>query len=64
LEQGIDDINADQEQVLRQRLDKAAEWDSKDPGYADGIRRGIIELYQNHRWAKELVEEAKLLVGE
>ena len=59
LEQGIDEINADQAQVLRQRLDKAAEWDSQSPEHAEGIRRGIIELYQNHRWAKELVEEAQ-----
>ena len=62
MEQEVDEINAEQEQVLRRRLDEAAELDSKDPASAEGIRRGIIELYQNHRWAKELVEEAKQLL--
>jgi len=59
LEQIVEEINAEQEQVIRRRLDEAADWDSKDPVRADAIRRGIIELYQNHRWAKKLVEEAK-----
>jgi hypothetical protein len=26
---------------------------------AEAVRRGIIELYQSHRWAKELIEEAQ-----
>ena len=59
LEQDADEINAEQEQVVRRRLDVAADWDSKDPVRAREIRHGIIELYQHHRWAKELVEEAK-----
>ena len=62
LEQNIAEINAEQEQVVRRRLDEAAEWDSKDPARAEGIRRGIIELYQHNRWATELVEEAKRLL--
>jgi len=59
LEQDVAEINAEQEQVIRRRLDEAADWDSTDPTRAEGIRRGIIELYQNHRWADGLVEEAK-----
>ena len=59
LEQAVDEINAEQEQVIRRRLDEAVLLDSSAPQRADGIRRGIVELYQNHRWAKKLVEEAK-----
>ena len=59
LEKDVDEINAEQEQVIRRRLDGAAELDSTDPVRADAIRCGIIELYQNHRWAHELVDEAK-----
>ena len=59
LEQDVDEINASQEQVLRRRLDEASGWDTKNPQHAEEIRRGIIELYQDYHWAKELVEEAK-----
>ena len=56
------EINAEQQQAIRMRLDKAVEWNSTDPMRAEGIRRGIIELYQHNRWAKELVEEAEKLL--
>jgi serine/threonine-protein kinase len=59
LEQEFSEINAEQEQVLWRRLDDAADHAATDPIRAENIRRGIIELYQNHHWAKELVEEAK-----
>jgi serine/threonine-protein kinase len=59
MEHEVNEINAEQEQVLRRRLEEAANLDSKDPVRAEGIRRGIIELYQNQRWAKEIVEEAE-----
>ena len=59
LEQIVAEINTEQEEVIRRRLDEAATLDTIDPSRADDIRRGIIELYQNHRWANELVEEAK-----
>jgi len=62
LEQDAAEINAEQVQVIRRRLDEAAEWDSTDPVRAEGIRRGIITLYQNNRWARELVEEARRLL--
>ena len=59
LEQDVDEINSEQEQVVRRRLDEAAELDSRDPARAENMRRGIVELYQQNCWAKELVEEAK-----
>jgi len=59
LEQDVEEINAAQKQVLRRRLDEAADWDTKNPLHAEEIRRGVIELYQDYRWAKELVEETK-----
>ena len=62
LEQDVAEINAEQEQVIRRRLDEAADWASEDPTRAEGIRRGIIELYQHNHWAKELVKEAKQLL--
>jgi serine/threonine-protein kinase len=59
LEQTVDAISAEQEAVLRYRLDDAEALDSTNPARAKDIRRGIIELYQNQHWAKELVDEAK-----
>ena len=59
LEQEVGEINEEQEYVLRRRLDEAADLDSKDSQRAEEIRRGIIELYQDHRWARELLEEVK-----
>ena len=59
MEQDVAKINTEQEQVIRRRLDEAAEWEETDPVRAGEIRRGIIELYQHHRWAQDLVEEAK-----
>jgi len=62
IEQDVAEINAEQEQVVRRRLDEAADCNSTDPARAEGIRQGIIELYQNNRWAKDLVEEARKLL--
>jgi hypothetical protein len=62
LEKDVDEINAEQEQVLRRRLEEAENLEAKDPVRAEGIRRGIVRLYQDHHWAKELVEEAKQLL--
>jgi serine/threonine protein kinase len=59
LEREIETINADQFKVIRKRLDDAKELEQKLPKQAENIRLGIIELYQHHRWAKELVEEAQ-----
>jgi hypothetical protein len=59
LEQDVDEINEVQTQILRRRLDEAANLESKNPQHAEEIRRGIIELYKDYRWAKELVEEAE-----
>jgi len=62
LERDVAEINAEQEQVIRRRLDDAAELDSTDPVRAEGIRRGIVALHQHNRWAAELVEEARRLL--
>jgi len=59
LESEVEEMHVEQTQVLRLRLDKAEDWDAIDPIRAEEIRRGIIELYQDHRWAKELIDEAK-----
>ena len=59
LEQDVDEINEVQTQILRRRLDEAANLETKNPQHAEEIRRGIIELYKDYRWAKELVEEAE-----
>jgi len=64
LEQEAAESFEEQKQVLRGRLDEAADWDSKDRSRAEAVRRGIVELYQHHRWAKELVEEAEELLRE
>ena len=59
LEQEAVVIIAEQREAVQRRLDEAAELNSIDPARAEGIRRGIIELYQHNRWARELVDEAK-----
>ncbi|MDR0703965.1 MAG: protein kinase [Planctomycetaceae bacterium] len=59
LEKEIETINSDQFKMIRKRLDDAKELEQKSPKQAENIRLGIIELYQHHRWAKELVEEAQ-----
>jgi len=58
LEQTVEETNTEQIQVIRRRLEEAENLDSENPVRAEAIRRGIIELYQHHRWAKELVDEA------
>ena len=64
LEQDVDEIKEEQERVVRQRLDEAANLDSKDPERANDILRGIIELYQDYRWAAKVVEEARQMLNE
>ena len=64
LEQDVDEINTEQEQVVRRRLDEAADWTSEDPERAEEILRGIIELYQDYRWAAKIVEEARQQLSE
>jgi serine/threonine-protein kinase len=59
LESDVEEMNVEQAQVLRLRLEKADDLEATDPIRAEEIRRGIIELYKDHRWAKELVDEAK-----
>ncbi|MDR1270183.1 MAG: serine/threonine protein kinase [Planctomycetaceae bacterium] len=59
LEKEIETINADQFKVIRKRLDDAKEQEPKFPERAKAIRLGIVELYQHHRWATPLVEEAQ-----
>jgi serine/threonine protein kinase len=59
LEKEIETINSDQFKMIRKRLDDAKELEQKSPKQAENIRLGVIELYQHHRWAKELVEEAQ-----
>ena len=59
----VAEINTAQVLVVRRRLDEAANLDSENPVRAEAIRRGIIELYQHHRWAKELVEDAQQQLG-
>ena len=63
LEQDAAEINWEQAQVVRLRLEEAAALESTAPARAEEIRRGIIELYQHNRWAKELVKEAKQHLG-
>ena len=64
LEREVEEMHEEQKYVLQRRLDEAAEWALTDPKRAEEICRGIIVLYQHHRWADELVEEARRLLGE
>jgi hypothetical protein len=62
LEAEAEAVNAQQHQVLRKRLDDAAILEKEHPKRAEEIRRGIVELYQDHLWAKDIVEEARKLL--
>jgi len=59
LEQEIEGIHEEKERVIRGRLEAAAMLDATDSQRAERIRRGIVELHQHHRWARELIEELK-----
>ncbi|MDR0338426.1 MAG: serine/threonine protein kinase [Planctomycetaceae bacterium] len=59
LEKEIKISHSDQFKIIRKRLDDAKTLEQQFPEQAKNIRLGIIELYQHHRWAKTLVEEAQ-----
>ena len=64
LEHTVDEISAEQAEVLRRRLDEAEAMGITNPIRAEEIRRGIVKLYQNQPWAKNLVDETKQQLGE
>ena len=64
LEQNSDDFSAVMMQVLRRRLEEAASLEESNLRHAEDIKRGIIELYRDHRWAEELIKEIKISLGE
>ncbi|MDR0520661.1 MAG: serine/threonine protein kinase [Planctomycetaceae bacterium] len=49
----------EQSLIVRKRLTEAAELDAANPLRAKEIRQGIIELYSDQCWAKEIIEEAR-----
>jgi serine/threonine protein kinase len=64
LEKTIETTKAEQIKNIQGRLDKADELESTDSECAKAIRQGIIELYQNRRWAKEIVDELQQKIKE
>lgn len=59
MEKDIQAINADQAGILRLRLEEAESLTARNPERAAAIWRGIVELYGDRHWAREIVEEAR-----
>jgi eukaryotic-like serine/threonine-protein kinase len=66
LKETVATLNAEQRTALRRQLDRAAKLAAKDPSAAAKICEGIVTLYGDKRWAKDLVEqaEAQIAAGE
>jgi serine/threonine protein kinase len=59
LEKNIETIKSVQLQKIQKRLEKADEIEATQPERAESIRRGLLELYRNQLWAKEVIKESQ-----
>ena len=59
LQQSVQESSAAQQKLLTARLDAADKLRRESPEAAAKIYRGVIELYGEKGWAKELVLRAK-----
>ncbi len=66
LQETVATLNAEQRMALRRQLDRAGKLAEKEPDAAAKIWQGIVTLYGDKPWAKDLVEqaEAQLAAGE
>jgi serine/threonine-protein kinase len=66
LRETVATLNAEQRAAVRRELERAEKMADKDRAAADKIWRGIVTLYGDKPWAKDLVEQAaaKLTDGE
>ncbi len=63
LERDIEKINAEQLAKLTLRLRDAQTLKEQHPERAQAIWRAVIELYQDHPWAADVVQEARDALG-
>lgn len=59
LQASVQELSTAQQKLIAARLDEADELRSRSPDAAANIYRGVVELYGEKRWAKELVERAQ-----
>jgi serine/threonine protein kinase len=59
LKASIATLNGEQRASLRQQLERANELAEEDRAAAERIWRGIVTLYRDKAWAKDLVEQAE-----
>lgn len=59
LETELQIVLMDQINILKQRLIDAKELDATHPSAAKKIRHGLIQLYQDRFWARDLVQQAR-----
>ncbi len=64
LERDIEKINSEQIAKLTRRLRDADVLEKKHPDRAATIRKAVIELYQDHEWATDVVQKAKAALGD
>jgi serine/threonine-protein kinase len=59
LKETVTTLNAQQRTAVRRQLDRAGKLAEKDKAAAAKIWRGIVTLYADKPWAKDLVEQAE-----
>jgi eukaryotic-like serine/threonine-protein kinase len=64
LRQTVDQLKTEERLALKRQLERAKQLAAKDRAAADKIWQGIITLYSDKAWAKDLVEQAKANLAE
>jgi serine/threonine protein kinase len=59
LKEVVERLQAEERQALRTQLDRAAKLSAQNRAEAEKIWQGIVTLYGEKAWAKDLVEQAK-----
>jgi eukaryotic-like serine/threonine-protein kinase len=63
LRESLAAANAAEKKLIAQRLSAADELDAEDSAAAARIRQGIVALYGEKEWARDLVQEARAKLG-
>jgi hypothetical protein len=59
LRQSVQQVSATHRPLIKQRLDQADQLQATDPEAAQSIRRAIVRVYSDRRWAHDLVQRAR-----
>jgi eukaryotic-like serine/threonine-protein kinase len=64
LKKTVEQLKAEERQALRRQLERAKQLAAKDRPAAAKIWQGIVTLYSDKAWAKDLVEQAQAQLAE